>query len=200
MGAVIGIMGGTFDPPHLAHAVLADEALHTLELDRILWVPTAHPPHKPDRPISAVEHRIAMVELLTGSDENFELSRADLDRKPPHYAVGTMEWLRARHPETQLAYIMGSDSLRDLPSWHEPRTFVELCDCIGVMGRKDAVVDLDELERSLPGVSDKLIFFEVPLLQISGFEIRNRIQQQGAYRYFLHPDVVEYIRLHELYR
>lgn len=197
---MIGVFGGTFDPPHLAHAVLADEARHALELSLVLWVVTAQPPHKPGKPISAVKHRTAMVEIVTKSDSHFELSRADLDREPPHYAVGTVTWLRDRFPGEKLAYIMGSDSLRDLPTWHTPRAFVDLCDLIGVMKRKDAVNDLESLEEAIPGINTKLKFFEVPVLEISGHEIRSRVRSGCAYRYFMFPNVTEYIEAHQLYR
>lgn len=197
---MIGIFGGTFDPPHLAHAVLAAEAFHELGLKRVLWVLTAQPPHKPDRPISPVADRLAMVEIITGDNEHFELSRADLDRDPPHYAVGTIAWLRNRYPGEAFAYLMGSDSLRDLPTWHAPQEFVDACDLIGVMRRKDARVDLDGLEGQLMGVGRKLKIFEVPLLQISGHEIRERVRHDRPYRYFLLPAVAQYVEANRLYR
>ncbi len=197
---MIGILGGTFDPPHLAHAVLADEASHQLELDKTLWVVTAQPPHKPDRPISAIEHRLAMVELVTANNARFELSRADLDREPPHYAVGTIKWLQDRYDGEKFAYIMGSDSLRDLPSWHDPEGFVEACDLIAVMQRKDAHADLGALEQRFPGLRDKLSFLEIPLLEISGHAIRQRIRDGRPFRYFLLSEVARYVEVNQLYR
>lgn len=197
---MIGIFGGTFDPPHLAHAVLAAEAFHELGLKKVLWVLTAQPPHKPDRPISPVADRLAMVEIITSGNEYFELSRADLDRDPPHYAVGTIAWLRDFYPGEAFAYLMGSDSLRDLPTWHTPQEFVDACDLIGVMRRKDAFVDLNGLEGQLTGIGSKLKFFEVPLLQISGHDIRERVRHGRPYRYFLLSGVAHYVESHRLYR
>ena len=200
MGTLIGIFGGTFDPPHLAHAVLADEASYALGLSRVLWVLTAQPPHKPGRPISDVEHRIAMVEFVTRGDAHFELSRADLDREPPHYAVGTLDWIRARYPDERVAYLMGSDSLRDLPTWHTPQAFVEACDLIGVMRRRGAEVELNHLGEEIPDALDKLQFFDIPLLEISGSEIRRRVKAGEPHRYFLTPEIAHYIELHQLYQ
>lgn len=197
---MIGVFGGTFDPPHLAHVVLADEARHELNLEKVLWVLTAQPPHKPNKPISAVEHRLSMVEVVTRGDVNFELSRADLDRAPPYYALGTLSWLRERYPGKDLAYIMGSDSLEDLPNWHNPKAFVDACDCIGVMERRGAQADLQQLESKLPGLAGKLKFFDVPSLEISGSEIRERAKACGPYRYFLLPEVYNYIQINNLYQ
>jgi nicotinate-nucleotide adenylyltransferase len=197
---MIGVFGGTFDPPHLAHAVLAEEAFYALGLNKVLWVLTGQPPHKPERPVSTVDQRLAMVAMITANDQKFEISRADLDREPPHYAVGTLNWLRARYPGEKFAYIMGSDSLRDLPDWHDPMNFVQSCDLIGVMKRKNAPADPETLEQVLPGLRDKLSFFEVPSLEISGGEIRKRVRDSRPYRYFLVPSVARYIESERLYR
>lgn len=197
---MIGVFGGTFDPPHLAHAVLADEARHALDLKTVLWVLTAQPPHKTEQPHSAVEHRLAMVASVMQADQHFELSRADLDREPPHYAVGTMAWLRERYPGERFTYLMGADSLRDLPTWHTPGAFVEACDRLAVMDRKGAVIDLDNLEAQIPGLKAKLTFVEAPVLEISGRDIRRRVRAGDAHRYFLLPEVAEYIQVNNLYR
>jgi nicotinate-nucleotide adenylyltransferase len=199
VGAVIGILGGTFDPPHIAHAVLAEEAFYSLDLTSVLWVLTAQPPHKPESPISSVEHRIEMVKLVTQMEPHFELSRADLDREAPHYAVGTLSWLRERYPGERFAYIMGSDSLRDLPTWHTPRAFVDACDLIAVMKRKDADFEMEDLEEQIPGIQAKLTFFQVPQLEIAGHEIRRRVKESEAWRFFVLPDVADYIEANTLY-
>ncbi len=197
---MIGIFGGTFDPPHLAHTVLAAEASDSLGLSEVLWVLTAQPPHKPDKPISAVEHRTAMVQIITADDEKFELSSADLEREPPHYTVGTISWLQERLPEERFAYIMGMDSLRDLPTWHKPQEFVQLCDLICVMRRQGTNADLNELEKQIPGLNEKLTFLDVPALEISGSEIRRRARAGEPYRYFLLPRIYTYVHSHKLYR
>ncbi len=200
MGGLIGVFGGTFDPPHLAHLILADEARHELALQKVLWVVTAVPPHKPGRPITAAEHRVEMIRRLATADPAFELSRADLDRTPPHYALGTMEWLRERLPETGFAYLMGADSLRDLPKWHRPRAFLKACEKLVVMVRTGVKVDLDEIEASVPGVREKVHLLAVPSLEISSEDIRERVRKGRAFRYFLHPVVATYILEQGLYR
>ena len=199
MGDLIGVLGGTFDPPHFAHLILADEARYVLGLTRVLWVVTPHPPHKQNQSISSVKHRVAMVKLVTGADPAFEFSTADLDRPPPHYAQGTMEWMRVRYPDAKFAYLMGEDSLRDLPDWNLPQRFVDSCDLIGVMNRVAVEYEVAQLEDELPGLRDKLVFLGVPPIMISSKEIRRRIHEGHPYRYFIPPAVSDYILEHDLY-
>lgn len=198
-GMRIGIFGGTFDPPHLGHLILAGEALDQLELTRLLWVVTANPPHKPDRPITAVEQRVSMVNATIQNEPAFELSRVEIDRSGPHYAVDTVQILREKYPDSELYYLMGSDSMNDLPDWHRPRDFVARCDCIGVMCRPGDEINFDELEPIIPGISTKVMTFEAPLLEIASHEIRHRVKKGRQYRFFLVPAVAEIIRANNLY-
>lgn len=197
---MIGVFGGTFDPPHLGHSILADLSCDQLGLERVLWVPVGDPPHKPDGGLRPPAHRAAMVLSATSGDERFELSRVDLDRPRPHYTADSMQILRQQLPGEQLAYLMGSDSLADLPNWHEPRRFVEACDVIGVLRRPGAQFDVDALEAILPGLIDRLRTVDAPLIQISGSDIRARARAGRSYRYFVLPQVFTYIHQAELYR
>lgn len=197
---MIGVFGGTFDPPHLGHLILADEGAAEMGLTRVLWVVTADPPHKPDRPISPAEARVEMVERAIGDDPVFELSHADLDRPPPHYAVDTLAWLREHGESGPFAYLMGSDSLVDLPTWHEPRRFVASCDWIGVLRRPGARVDWAPLDEQLPELRSKVQFFDAPFVGISGHEIRARVAADRPYRFLVLPRVAEVILQRGLYR
>ncbi len=196
----IGIFGGTFDPPHLGHLILAAEAYHQLGLSRLLWVLTPIPPHKPDRPISPVEQRLALVQAAIQADPAFELSRVDIDRPPPHFALDTVLILRNQFPSAELIYLMGGDSLHDLPTWHRPLDFAAACDALGVMRRPGYPVDLSSLEADLPGISPKICFVDTPLLEISSSDIRRRIASGEPYRYFLTREVWQLIQAQELYR
>ncbi len=200
MAGLIGVFGGTFDPPHLGHLVLADEAYHALALEKVLWVVTGDPPHKPGMPITPVEHRLAMVQAAIAGDDRFELSRADVDRPGPHYAEGTLRWLQERLPGIPLAYLMGADSLRDLPDWHQPERFLARCDRLGVMRRPGIDVDLQALEARLPGVAAKVRFFDAPLIGVSARGLRRRISHGLPHRYLLPTEVLEYIETKGLYR
>jgi nicotinate-nucleotide adenylyltransferase len=194
-----GIFGGTFDPPHLGHLILAAEAQAQLGLTRLLWVLTAQPPHKPEQPISTLDHRLNMLELALEDDPHFELSRLEIDRPGPHYAADTLRLLQARHPETELVYLMGGDSLQDLPKWQRPSDLLAACHAIGVMRRPGDSVDLSALERVLPGIQAKIRYVDAPLLEISSREIRQRITHGGHFRYYLPEPVYKYIVQQKLY-
>jgi len=199
MGDLIGVLGGTFDPPHLAHLILADEARHVLGLRRVLWVVTAQPPHKQNQRISSVDHRVAMVRLATAADPAFEFSTADLDRPPPHYAHGTMEWLKMQYPDAKFAYLLGEDSLRDLPGWNQPQLFVDACDSICVMDRLAVEYEVTRLEDELTGLRDKLVFLGISPIMISGRDIRSRVRAGRPFRYLMPSAVSNYIVEQGLY-
>lgn len=196
----IGIFGGTFDPPHLGHLILASESRRQLELTRLLWVITPHSPHKVDQTISSIPDRLGMVRSLLAEEPVFELSTIEFDRPAPQYTVDTLEILQQEHPGAGLILLMGADSLRNLTTWHRPADLVAVCHEIGVMRRPGESLQLSTLEAVLPGVTDKVRYVDAPLLQISSREIRRRIAKGIDYRYFLPPAVYDYIQTHHLYR
>ncbi|KPL06208.1 hypothetical protein AMJ86_09455 [bacterium SM23_57] len=196
----LGIFGGTFDPPHLAHLVLAAEALDQLALVKVLWVLTLNPPHKANQSITRLQHRLDMVQAVVEPDPQFELSKIDIDRPPPHFAVDTVGMLREKYPEADLIYLMGSDSLLNLNSWYRPIEFVRRCDGIGVMQRPGSQTsDLGSEELSL-AIRSKLLIFEAPLIEISATQIRERIKENRPYRYYLPPQVYKIIKERNLYK
>lgn len=195
----IGLFGGTFDPPHLGHLILASEAQSQLELDRLLWILTPQPPHKLDQRITPTEHRLAMVNLAIGDNPLFELSRVELDRPGPHYTLNTIRLIAEQNPGAEIILIIGGDSLRDLPTWREPREIVAACHEIGVMKRPHENAVLDELERDLPGIRAKIRYVDTPLLEIASRELRNRIAEGRSVRYYLPTSVREYIEQKRLY-
>ncbi len=196
---MIGVFGGTFDPPHIGHLILADEARAALDLERVLWVVTGVPPHKPRPPQAPLEDRLEMVTAVIAGEDGFEISRADVDRPPPHYALGTLTWLQERWTGHSFAYLMGSDSLADLPRWHRPAEFLAACAALGVMVRPGSAWDLRALERELPGLEAKCRFFEAPQVGISARDIRRRVAEGAPYRYLVPRAVTEVIREKGLY-
>ncbi len=196
----IGVFGGTFDPPHLGHLILAAEACDQLDLHQVLWVLTPNPPHKTGRPVSALANRLALLQAALQDNPAFILSRIDIDRPPPHYAADTMQLLRRAHPATQFIYLMGADSLVDLPTWHAPQHFVEGVDEIGVMRRLGENIHLAQLEGLLPGLSAKVRMVVAPLVEISSTDIRRRLASGRSVRYFLPGAVWRLIEDLQLYR
>ena len=195
----IGIFGGTFDPPHNGHLALAAAALRQLKLDRVLWMLTPCPPHKRGQEISSADHRLEMVLLTIAAEPRYQLSRLEFDRPQPHYSVDTLGLVREQHPDDALIFLMGGDSLRDLPAWHRPAELVRRCDELGVLRRPDDQVDLPALEAILPGLTEKVRFVDAPPQAAAAREIRLRLQAGQPVDDLVPPPVIQYIQEHNLY-
>ncbi len=196
----LGIFGGTFDPPHIGHLILAAEARDQLDLDCTIWVLTPDPPHKREQEITSIRHRLSMVELSIEDDKAFSLSHVDIDRPGPHYMIDTVRLLRQEYPDQELIYLMGGDSLKNLPEWYHANEFLDALDGIGVMRRPGDEIDLSELVKVLPQLVGNVNFVTAPLLEISAQQIRHRAGESRAFRYYLLPKVYQYIRTHHLYQ
>jgi nicotinate-nucleotide adenylyltransferase len=195
-----GVFGGTFNPPHIAHLILAGEAFYQLGLDRLLWVLTPFPPHKQGRSILPLHSRLELLSAALKSEPTFELSQVDIDRPPPHYALDTMTILNSEYPEDELIYLMGSDSLHELPTWHKPAQVLASCSALGVMRRPGDQVDLTALELQIPGIQAKVHFISAPLLEISATDLRQRIAQGQPFRYYLPESVYKIIEAQGFYK
>lgn len=195
----LGILGGTFDPPHIAHLVMADQARGQLSLLRVLFVPAGQPPHKLDRTVSSVEHRVAMTQLAIAGETDFELSRVDVNRPGPHYTADTLALLRAAYPEAELYLLIGSDSLRDLATWHDPARVVAQAR-LAVMRRPGVEPDWQSLESSLPGIAERVDWLDAPWLDISSTDIQRRVRERLSIRYLVAEAVARYIHEHGMYR
>lgn len=196
----IGVLGGTFDPIQIGHLAAAEEARTQLGLDKVVFVPAGLPPHKMDVHVSPAEHRLAMVELAIAGNPHFEVSQVDLDRFGPCYTVDTIALLREEWgPDVEIYFIMGSDSLADLLTWHRPDRLIRLCR-IAVVGRPGYRVDMGELERWLPGVSQRVVFINSPQLDVSSSEIQRRVWAGESIKYQVPEAVERYIYEHGLYR
>jgi len=194
------VLGGTFDPIHIAHLAIAEEARTQLGLDKVVFVPAGLPPHKMDVHVSPAEHRLAMVELAIAGNPHFEVSRVDIDRFGPCYTVDTIALLREEWgPDVEIYFIMGSDSLADILTWHKPDRLIRLCRIVAV-GRPGYRVDMDELERCLPGASQRILFINSPQLDVSSSEIQRRVRAGESIKYQVPEAVERYIYEHGLYR
>ncbi len=195
----VGILGGTFDPPHIGHLVIAQEAMNYLQLSQVVFVPTRQPPHKPTDEITPIDLRLDMVRLAIARNPRFTLSRVDVDRKGPTYTVDTMRILRRQYGEgTDLYFIMGMDSLVNLPTWYEPAVLIRLC-WLAVLNRPGYRADLDELERKLPGIRERVIFIPSPALEVSATDLQRRVRHGEPIDHLVPEAVCAFIHEHGLY-
>lgn len=192
----IGVFGGTFDPPHIAHLILAEEAGYQLNLERILWVLTPTSPLKPDRKITPWQQRLEMLQAAIAENPRFEISRIDIDRSPPYFSYITLKILERNYPLDDFVFLIGGDSLTDFPRWEKPEQIITKCKEIGVMHRPGEAFDLSGLENLYPGLQKKIRWIEAPLLQISGSLIRQKIRAREPIRYYL-PEKVFHLILEQ---
>lgn len=193
----IGFFGGTFDPIHHGHLILASYAASSAQLDRLLFAPAAAPPHK-RRTITDISHRIEMLLRAIEPDERFEMTNVDLDREGPHYSAETLEILSRQYPTAELFFLMGSDSFRDLPTWYEPLRLFDHARLL-VGKRPNSMFDEEYLWSALPPARTKTEFVDIPLIEISSTEIRKRRSERLPIDYLTPRTVQHYIETHGLY-
>ena len=204
----VGVLGGTFDPPHVAHLILAEAALSQLALERVIFVPAGDPWRKASGAVTPAAHRLAMVRLAVVGDAHFEVSEIEVERRAPSYTVDTLAQLTERlGHECELYFILGEDALNDLPDWKQPRRIIELAwlavaarpETRPGKGRQAARLVSDALERAVPGIRERVIPLDMPALDISATALRERARAGRSPRYLVPPAVDEYIRRHGLY-
>jgi len=196
----LGVFGGTFDPPHIGHLILAEIAADDLGLDCVIFVPAAAPPHKRRAAVRvSAEHRLAMTERAIAGNPRFALSRVDVDRPGPHYSVDMLRLLAGQYPASALVFLVGADSLQDLPTWSRPAELIRLAS-LGVMRRPGVVPDLSLLEQDIPGVMDRVEWVDAPLIDIASSTIAELLASGRSIRYQVPDAVCDYIEMHGLYR
>ncbi|MGH2946588.1 MAG: nicotinate-nucleotide adenylyltransferase [Solirubrobacteraceae bacterium] len=196
--ARIGLLGGTFNPPHVGHLVCATQALAQLELERVLLVPVHEPPHKGIEADPGVEHRVELCRRAVAGDDRLAVSRADADVPGPSFTVATLRRLHEHGPGDQLTFIVGGDMALSLPAWREPEAVLELAE-LGVAER-EGVRRADIVER-LEGLgADRLRFFEMPRLDVSSSLIRRMVAAGRPIRHLVPEPVEAYIEQAGLYR
>jgi nicotinate-nucleotide adenylyltransferase len=196
----IGVLGGTFDPIHMGHLIIAEEVRARLDLAEVLFVPAGQPWLKTNNVISPAEHRVEMVRLAIAKEPSFKLSTMEIERPGPSYTVDTMaELSRQIGVRDKLFFILGWDNLNQLPRWHEPSRLVRLCRLVPVRRVGYASPDLDALEAAVPGLSQSIIMLDTPQIQISSSEIRDRVARGLSIHHLVPEPVERYIKEHRLY-
>lgn len=196
--ARLGIFGGTFDPVHLGHLIMAEEFREQLGLDRVLFLPAGQPPHKIGRVISPARHRVAMLHLAIAGEPAFGISYVDVERPGPCYTADSLAILRERHPGEELVFLMGQDSLADLPTWHDPNRIAAQA-VLGVALRPGVTIDVEQVLAAVPAARGRIQFVRAPLIEIAASDVRRRVAEGRSIRYHVPREVEDYIYAHRLY-
>ena len=194
-----GILGGSFNPVHLGHLIIAEDVRAALGLDEVLFVPAPRPWMKGDEELVSIQHRCRMVELAIMGNRGFRASRVDVERPGLSFTVDTLRDLRATEPAAYF-FIMGMDTLATLPRWKDVQQLTGLC-TIAAVGRPaiDRAAVLAQVEKELPGVSARITMVEAAMVDISSADIRRRCRSGQSIRYHVPESVEEYIRTNRLY-
>lgn len=196
-----GLLGGTFDPIHTGHLILAQEVQWRLGLDEVWFVPTGEPWMKRGEPLTPREHRSAMVELAIADNPRFKLCTSEIERPGPTYTVETLEALRAGEMrDDDVLFIMGADTLHTMHRWKSPERILELARIVVALRPGHGAIDLDKLLEIDPTAHERVMLVHMPLIEISGTEMRRRAAAGEPIRYLVPDAVAGYIQKHRLYR
>ena len=199
----VGILGGTFDPIHYGHLVIAEEVRVALDLTEVVFIPAGQPPHKLSNHITPVHYRVAMLELALASNPHFFYARIEIERNGPSYTADTLQTLREQWgPDTEIDFIIGWDSLEELHTWHDaPRLLAALTHLFAVRrpGYEDDAEYNNTLETRLPGILQRLLIVPAPQLDISATELRERVASGKSIKYQTPEPVEAYIKKNKLY-
>ncbi|MFQ5880391.1 MAG: nicotinate-nucleotide adenylyltransferase [Dehalococcoidia bacterium] len=199
-GMRIGVLGGTFDPIHVGHLILAEAARQELSLARVLFVPAREPWRKIGRELAPAHHRLGMVRLAIADNPCFSVSTVELEQPGPSYTADTLAALQEEMgPEGELFFILGQDALADLPYWKDPQRIIAQA-CLAVAQRSGWPLPSEAwLEEAVPGIAARLVPSPMPTIDISASAIRRRCREGRSIRYLVPSAVEEYIQAHGLY-
>ena len=195
----IGIFGGTFDPVHLGHLRIAEEVRLSLNLSEVILVPAGQPPFKPDYLITPVEQRLQMLHLAVANKPDLKVSTIEIERSGPSYTVDTIAELKSQYDADELYFILGWDSLENLAEWRESSRIITMCHLAAVPRPGWRQPDLKLLEESIPGISQRVVFLEKPVIDISSSVIREMVRCAESINHLVPEAVAEYIKEHKLY-
>jgi nicotinate-nucleotide adenylyltransferase len=190
----VAVYGGTFNPPHYGHLIVAESVRETLRLGRVIFIPTSTPPHKGIQSLAPAADRLAMTKIAIEGNDMFEASDIEVSRGGLSYTIDTLRAVASRHPGTRLKLLIGADNVFDFEGWKSPSDILDIADLV-VMTRPGY-----EVRKSRPAFPPHASLVTVPGIGISGTDIRRRVKFQQSIRYLVPPAVEEYIRRHRLYR
>lgn len=195
----VGIFGGTFDPIHMGHLIVAETIMDEFHLDKVVFIPAAVPPHKLDKQISPAKHRYMMTMLATCSNPRFQVSDMEMHRQGPSYSRDTLAQLIKEHgSDTEFYFIVGADSVENLHTWNRIDELLTMCHFIGA-SRPGCMPDMEKIAQRFGPLAEKIHCLETPELEISSTEIRHRVGQKRTIRYIVPETVEQYIYKEKLY-
>lgn len=196
----IGIMGGTFNPIHIGHLILAEKAYETMNLDKVWIVPTANPPHKQGLEILSKEHRLEMVKMAISDNPHFKLSLMEMEGETPRYSYETMEWLNSHYQDCEFYYLLGADSLFDIEKWREFERFMKATHILVAVRNEQISEDLEAWVTYLKKkYNARISFINSPNIGISSSLIRELVKEKKSIRYYVPDSVYQYIKREHLY-
>ena len=197
----VGVLGGTFDPVHNGHLIIAEEAQAKLGLEKVLFIPAGRPWFKDGENVSDMGWRLDMLKLAVNGNPSFEIDTMELEREGATYTIDTMEELRKRMGEcVELFFIIGIDALSELGRWKEPERLASICHFATMRRPGFTELDLEAMERDVPGVSGRVHVLDNVQVDISSSDIRSRVEEGRSIRYLVPPAVRAYIEEQGLYR
>ena len=189
----VGLFGGSFDPPHVAHLIVAETIREQFALDQVWWVPAHQPPHKTDRTLTPAQHRLAMAQAATADHPAFVVSEHEIERAGTSYTVDTLHHLQDAHPDVTFRLVIGGDSWAEFDTWHRPEEILRRTSLI--VYPRPGVGELEVEEQ----YADRVAIAEAPLLEVSGTRIRAHRRAGRSIRYLVTDPVRAYILNHGLY-
>jgi nicotinate-nucleotide adenylyltransferase len=199
----IGVFGGTFDPVHYGHLILAEQCREQGRLDQVWFVPAPRPPHKADRPLTRYDQRVEMLALAVAGNPTFRVDEIEKERTGPSFTVDTLAAFQTEYPQDEFFLLVGSDTLQDLPHWHDPVGVLRRAGLMVMMRPGHPLLSAEELRASVPLPADVPLRMEVaetPLIDISSRDLRRRVVLGRSLRYFLPRAVEVYIQEKQIYR
>ncbi|HEX2170915.1 MAG TPA: nicotinate-nucleotide adenylyltransferase, partial [Dehalococcoidia bacterium] len=193
-----GILGGSFDPIHLGHLIVADHVYEQMRLDRMIFIPAGQSPLKKHQPAASGEDRLRMIELATEHCPRFQVSSIEVDRAGQSFTVDTLRLLRNQTGD-ELFFLMGYDQVLDLHRWRDPDRILELAQIVGMSRPEYQAPDLDGLAERLPAIRSRLVLVHVPAIEISSTDLRRRLAEGRSIEFRVMPGVRDYIQANGLY-
>lgn len=196
----IGIFGGSFNPLHQGHLIVAEFAAESINLDQVLFTPVVHPPHRSGSELAPIQHRLAMIEMAIAGNTRFFTSLVDVERPGPHYSVETVQILEQQFAGSQLYFVMGGDSFKSFPRWHQPEQIVEHCRLAVMRRPSHKPVEPDMHDALMPNLHQRVDMIEAPPIGISATRVREQLATGRSVRYLVPDNVLDYIHTHNLYQ